>query len=41
MDSVQDSSTRADQTLTLRSTALDHIDEDAMHTHCFTTEQAP
>jgi len=22
------------------STAPDHIDEDAMHTHCFTTEQA-
>ena len=37
MDSV-DSSTRADQTLTLLSTAPDH---DAMHTHCLTTEQAP
>ena len=36
MDSVN-SSTRADQTLTLLSTAPDHIDEDAMHTHCFTT----
>ena len=44
MDSV-DSSTRGDQTLTLLSTAPDHIDEDAMHaklhTNCFTTEQAP
>ena len=36
-----DSSTRADQTLTLLSTVPDHIDENAMHTHCFTTEQAP
>jgi len=39
MDSV-DSSTRADQTLTLLSTTPNNIDEDAMHTHCFTTEQA-
>ena len=31
MDSV-DSSTRADQTLSLLSTTPDHIDEDAMHT---------